>query len=60
MVMPRKRSSGALSICAQSSALPPYTAAITWVIAEVRVVLPWSTWPMVPTFTCSLPIFHLR
>jgi hypothetical protein len=19
----------------------------------VRVVLPWSTWPMVPTFTCG-------
>ena len=24
------------------------------VIAAVRVVLPWSTWPMVPTLTCGL------
>jgi hypothetical protein len=24
------------------------------VIAAVSVVLPWSTWPMVPTFRCGL------
>jgi hypothetical protein len=24
------------------------------VIAAVSVVLPWSTWPIVPTFTCGL------
>ena len=24
------------------------------VIAAVKVVLPWSTWPMVPTLTCGL------
>src|SRR6476660_4774101 len=23
-------------------------------MAAVRVVLPWSTWPMVPTLTCGL------
>src|SRR3990167_7996180 len=23
-------------------------------IAAVRVVFPWSTWPIVPTFTCGL------
>jgi hypothetical protein len=28
--------------------------ASTVVIAAVSVVLPWSTWPMVPTFTCGL------
>ena len=25
----------------------------TFVIAAVSVVLPWSTWPIVPMFTCS-------
>ena len=24
-----------------------------WVMAAVKVVLPWSTWPMEPTFTCG-------
>lgn len=28
--------------------------ASTVVIAAVRVVLPWSTCPIVPTFTCGL------
>ena len=27
--------------------------ASTLVIAAVSVVLPWSTWPIVPTFTCG-------
>lgn len=26
----------------------------TLVMAAVSVVLPWSTWPMVPTFMCGL------
>jgi hypothetical protein len=30
---------------------PPNLAASTDVIAAVSVVLPWSTWPIVPTFT---------
>src|SRR5438093_13249010 len=29
-------------------------SADTLVSAAVRVVLPWSMWPMVPTFTCGL------
>src|ERR1700740_2774946 len=33
---------------------PPYLAASTIVIAAVSVVLPWSTCPIVPTFTCGL------
>jgi len=28
--------------------------ACTFKIAAVSVVLPWSMWPMVPTFTCGL------
>src|SRR6267154_6815643 len=28
-------------------------SADTFVRAAVRVVLPWSTWPIVPTFTCG-------
>src|SRR5262245_56967907 len=59
MVMPWSRSSGALSSSAQSRARPPCSAAMTLVRAAVRVVLPWSTCPMVPTFTCCLPMFFL-
>src|SRR4029077_6776243 len=29
-------------------------SAATLVSAAVKVVLPWSMWPMVPTFTCGL------
>jgi hypothetical protein len=52
--MPRARSSGALSMLSKlvKSARP--LAAWIRVIAAVSVVLPWSTWPMVPTFTCGL------
>jgi hypothetical protein len=32
---------------------PPFVSAITFVNAAVSVVLPWSTWPIVPTFTCG-------
>src|SRR6266571_3215981 len=54
MVMPRARSSGALSIESKlrNSASP--LRASTLVIAAVSVVLPWSMWPMVPTLTCGL------
>src|SRR5262245_56081809 len=55
MVMPRAFSSGALSI---ESKLRNWIfglfLASTLVMAAVRVVLPWSTWPMVPTLTCGL------
>src|SRR5437016_14235929 len=33
---------------------PPNFAASTAVIAVVSVVFPWSTCPIVPTFTCGL------
>src|SRR6187397_3340880 len=55
MVMPRCRSSGALSIASKSvtSVFVPDSAS-TFVIAAVSVVLPWSMWPIVPTLTCGL------
>src|SRR5690606_15196856 len=39
----------ALSIWSYDWKLPKYL-----VIAAVSVVLPWSTWPIVPMFTCGL------
>src|SRR5687768_7432072 len=53
MVMPRSRASGALSIWSNATVWArPFFAWIE-VIAAVSVVLPWSTCPMVPTFTCG-------
>src|SRR4029078_12333955 len=54
MVMPRSRSSGALSIesKARYSALP--LRARYLLIAAVRLVLPWSMWPIVPILTWGL------
>ena len=52
--MPRAFSSGALSIWSYAMYEPPFVSAITFVNAAVSVVLPWSTWPIVPTFTCGL------
>src|SRR6516165_4476532 len=51
MVIPRSRSSGALSIWsyAVNWASPCFDS--TLVIAAVSVVFPWSTCPIVPTFT---------
>jgi hypothetical protein len=43
IVMPRSRSSGALSMLAKSTAVPPVVSASTFVIAAVSEVLPWST-----------------
>ena len=54
MVMPRAFSSGALSISSKARSSPPKVSAATLVKAAVNVVLPWSTWPMVPTLTCGL------
>src|SRR5215217_2725238 len=58
MVIPRCFSSGALSICSKATSVLAGSSgtsfARTLVIAAVRVVLPWSTWPMVPTFRCGL------
>src|SRR5438270_1099683 len=54
MVMPRSRSSGALSIWSKATYLLVALAlASTLVMAAVSVVFPWSMCPMVPTFTCG-------
>src|SRR5512146_3043313 len=54
IVMPRAFSSGALSMLsyARYSAFPSIW--LTFVIAAVSVVLPWSMCPIVPTFRCGL------
>src|SRR3954465_13767631 len=51
--MPRSFSSGAASISSYffASANPFFARMV--VIAAVSVVLPWSTCPIVPTFTCG-------
>src|SRR5260221_11918257 len=54
MVMPRSRSSGALSMESKARYLAWPSLASTLVIAAVKVVLPWSMCPIVPTFTCGL------
>src|ERR1041385_8592515 len=54
MVIPRARSSGALSMLAKSRYEAIFLRASVLVIAAVRVVLPWSTWPIVPTLRCGL------
>ncbi|MFS7999438.1 hypothetical protein Hanom_Chr12g01166161 [Helianthus anomalus] len=51
MVIPRARSSGAASISSYFLATPPPVEARAMVRAAVKVVLPWSTWPMVPMLT---------
>src|SRR5688572_31892329 len=54
MVIPRSRSSGALSIEPKVRYSPPPFSARYLVIAAVRLVLPWSMWPMVPILTWGL------
>src|SRR3989442_12803156 len=54
MVIPRSRSSGALSIDSKARYSEPPFMARYLVIAAVRLVLPWSIWPIVPMFTCGL------
>src|SRR6478609_9932986 len=52
--MPRAFSSGALSIESKDrNAIFGLCFDITFVIAAVNVVLPWSTCPIVPMFTCG-------
>src|SRR5215212_7647324 len=52
--MPRSRSSGALSIESNARySASPFRARYL-LIAAVRLVLPWSMWPIVPMFTCGL------
>src|SRR5271154_2663526 len=68
MVIPRSRSSGALSMVSnERNWLFGLCFDRTLVIAAVSVVLPWSMWPTVPMFTCgfdrsnfSLPMTALR
>src|SRR5215211_7293190 len=58
MVMPLCLSSGALSIWSKATSRLAGSSgtslASTLVMAAVRVVLPWSTWPMVPTLRWGL------
>src|SRR5437868_10545416 len=55
MVMPRAFSSGALSIWSKAvKETLGFFSARTLVMAAVRVVLPWSIWPIVPTLTWGL------
>src|SRR5689334_16108373 len=53
MVMPRSRSSGALSIDSKARYSASPLSERYLVIAAVRLVLPWSMWPIVPMFTCG-------
>src|SRR4026209_681575 len=54
MVIPRSRSSGALSIESKARySAEPFSARYL-LIAAVRLVLPWSMWPIVPMLTCGL------
>src|SRR6266567_4713899 len=54
MVMPRARSSGALSIVSNARYSASPLSERYLVIAAVRLVLPWSMWPIVPMLTCGL------
>src|SRR5579864_3276301 len=55
MVMPRSRSSGALSIESnERNLIFGLCLDNTLVMAAVSVVFPWSMCPIVPTFTCGL------
>src|SRR6478609_7387516 len=54
MVIPRSRSSGALSIVSKAWYSASPLRARYLVIAAVRLVLPWSMWPIVPILTCGL------
>jgi hypothetical protein len=56
IVIPRCFSSGALSMSSKANwgFRSGYLSCSTFEIAAVRVVFPWSMWPMVPMFTCGL------
>src|SRR5512147_3334876 len=58
MVIPRSRSSGALSIESKARYSASPLRARYLVIAAVRLVLPWSMWPIVPMLTCGLVRSH--
>src|SRR3989442_3168566 len=54
LLTPRALPRGAAWFGSFFSPPPPYFFASTCVIAAVSVVFPWSTCPIVPTFTCGL------
>src|SRR5207237_9687815 len=54
MVMPRAFSSGAESMESKGRNSASPLSDSTLVMAAVRVVLPWSMCPIVPTLTCGL------
>src|SRR3954466_6638892 len=54
MVMPRSRSSGALSMVSKARYSASPLRARYLVMAAVRLVLPWSMCPIVPMFTWGL------
>src|SRR3990170_1698571 len=54
MVMPRSRSSGALSIESKARYAGETFSARELLMAAVRLVLPWSMWPIVPMLTWGL------
>src|SRR6185436_14597106 len=54
MVMPRSRSSGALSMVSKARYSEPPFRLRYLVMAAVSEVLPWSIWPIVPMLTCGL------
>jgi hypothetical protein len=54
MVIPLSFSSGALSISSKLRTSVPCISDNTFVIAAVKVVFPWSTWPIVPMLQCGL------
>src|SRR4249920_3067341 len=54
MVMPRSRSSGALSIESKARYSDSPLRARYLVMAAVSDVLPWSMWPIVPMLTWGL------
>src|SRR5579884_1357449 len=54
IVIPRARSSGALSMLSKGRKSAPPCSASVFVIAAVSVVLPWSMCPIVPTLIWGL------
>ena len=59
-MIPLSLSSGALSIFSNATASPvPSLALRVLVIAAVKVVLPWSTCPIVPMLQCGLVLSNL-
>src|SRR5437870_10171750 len=53
-ILSRVRTCPPRAMCSYVAALPPKRCACRALIAAVRVVLPWSMCPMVPTLTCGL------